>query len=170
MNNSLLLPEARGPGSCFQGFCSPLSSCHREQAAVEHSCLHDGVCMAVRCLLGRDALTGLGRIRLRAPPNLLHPGLQQRGQVRARASSHRSRVEPAIPWGGFGGTQTSQLCPPCSWDRCASSSWDKAGIPRGCLHSHGGTRNSQNHVPLWDRLVLSLLPLPHSHIFSGFRA
>lgn len=23
MNNSLLLPEARGPGSCFQGFCSP---------------------------------------------------------------------------------------------------------------------------------------------------
>lgn len=64
------------------------SSC-REQAAVEHSCLHDGVCMAVCCLLVCDAPAGVGRIRLRTPSDLLHPGLQQRGQVKAGARSHR---------------------------------------------------------------------------------
>lgn len=47
-------------------FCSghrdPLFSSRREQAAVEHGCLHDGVCMAVCCLLVCDALAGMGAI------------------------------------------------------------------------------------------------------------
>lgn len=58
---------------------------------MEHSHLHGGVCMAVCCLLVCDALAGVGGIRLRTPSNLLHPGLQQRGQVRARVSSHGVR-------------------------------------------------------------------------------
>lgn len=41
-----------------------LLSSHREQAAVEHGHLHDDVLMAVCCLLVRDALAGVGGIRL----------------------------------------------------------------------------------------------------------
>lgn len=79
-------PESFGP-RLRSGHGDPLCSSRREQAAVEHGHLHDGVRVAVCCLLVCDALAGVGRIRLRTPPNLLHPGLQQRGQVRAGASS-----------------------------------------------------------------------------------
>lgn len=74
--NCLFLPQAWRPGLFALTTHSPralpggfvpgmqisfFSSC-REQAAVEYSHLHDGVCVAVRCLLGHDALAGLGGV------------------------------------------------------------------------------------------------------------
>lgn len=44
------------------GMQIPFFSSCREQAAVEHSHLHDGVRVAVRCLLGHNALAGLGGV------------------------------------------------------------------------------------------------------------
>ncbi len=56
----------------------------RDKAAVEQ-CHHSGcVCLALHCLLVCHAPHWLGRVRLRAPQDLLHSGLQQGRQVYTR--------------------------------------------------------------------------------------
>lgn len=56
----------------------------RDKAAVEQ-CHHSGcVCLALHRLLVRHAPDRLGRVRLRAPEDLLHSGLHQGRQVGMR--------------------------------------------------------------------------------------
>lgn len=135
------------PDNFSQWFCyghgDPLFSSRREQDAVEHGRLHDGVCVAVCCLLVRDALAGVGGIRLRTPPNLLHPGLQQRGQVRARASSHGRGGWSCRPLGWPRQHTKPPSCPPPTLllgQISLPSGWGEAGTTRGCLDLRGSMR------------------------------
>lgn len=60
--------------------------CSRDKAAVEQRHHPGCVCLALHRLLVRHAPHWLGRVRLRAPEDLLHSGLQQGRQVGKRTN------------------------------------------------------------------------------------
>lgn len=62
---------------------------------------HSGcVCLALHRLLVRHAPHRLGRVRLRAPEDLLHPGLQQGRQV-GRRTNHPAGKKRTAPLSDF---------------------------------------------------------------------
>lgn len=95
--------------SCFSS-----TSPSRDKAAVEQ-CHHSGcVCLALHRLLVRHAPHRLGRVRLRAPEDLLHSGLQQGRQVGARKLASWTVNTPfrgssflRRPWCAFPSTETT---------------------------------------------------------------
>lgn len=137
-------------------FPSPFLS-RRKQAAVEHSHLHDGVRLALCCLLVHHALAGVGGVWLRAPPDLLHTGLQQRGQVRAGAGP---------PAGGLRAQQS-----PAATQRRAGT---RRAQPEAASSHVAAHRDGQRQLPLCEKLALGYLLLPSSLVIYnlhlwGFR-